>query len=642
MSSQGSICPTMPTPVHEQFVLPFLESHQPPPANDELPAPPVPIKRRKSATPNPATALADRPETLADLLALLKADHSTHRDHAQAKSAVVQIGKVLRRPLCDIPTNPEALRPLLTAAAPAAYPMTQARWSRCIGLTMKALKPYYPDLMARRRVAGLSPHWKVWGGELPTKQLRNGLCRFMGHCTEIGTDPDAVTLETFENYREALIKRSLQSSPNHAYRLAISLWNKAVADRSGWEERTVPLETSAHFYSLDWKQFPSSFVADVEEFLSHERAQDIFSDNFRRQPKESTIVAWRRHIRQVASLLAGTGFPTENIISLAVLIENANPALKAQQIRKGGNSVILAGQAATLALIARYWVKDPKRAKDLRDIANRACPKRNGMTDKNKSRLRQFDLRENKLALLRLPERVFAELARSDQGSVEEARRAMYALAVAILIVAPMRAHNLVGLEQNRHFLMLGRGAKQVRVLVIPGVETKTGEDFEMRLAEAECRLVDTYLTTFRPRVCSSVSPYLFPNPAGDRRGVTAFSKSVCDFIRRETGFIMHIHLFRQLAGKLHLDENPSDIETVRRILRHRSSETTIRYYAEQNNAHAFESYGQSLAKLKSDPVNLILQRPVAGCRKRLAKTKVDRPRAEPQAAAQLQAGGQA
>ena len=67
--------------------------------------------------------------------------------------------------------------------------------------------------------------------------------------------------------------------------------------------------------------------------------------------------------------------------------------------------------------------------------------------------------------------------------------------------------------------------------------------------------------------------------------------------IYRETGLTMHPHLFRHLAAKIYLDTHPGQYETVRRLLKHKTLQTTINFYAELTSQHAFDSYSETLAK---------------------------------------------
>ena len=56
-------------------------------------------------------------------------------------------------------------------------------------------------------------------------------------------------------------------------------------------------------------------------------------------------------------------------------------------------------------------------------------------------------------------------------------------------------------------------------------------------------------------------------------------SEQIQATIRRETGLVMHVHLFRHLAGKLSLRMDPGNYEQVRRLLGHRTIDTTTIFY---------------------------------------------------------------
>jgi len=53
----------------------------------------------------------------------------------------------------------------------------------------------------------------------------------------------------------------------------------------------------------------------------------------------------------------------------------------------------------------------------------------------------------------------------------------------------------------------------------------------------------------------------------------------------------MNVHLFRHAASKFHLQVHPEDVESVRRLLGHKSLSTTIRAYTELKAASAFRRY---------------------------------------------------
>jgi hypothetical protein len=131
------------------------------------------------------------------------------------------------------------------------------------------------------------------------------------------------------------------------------------------------------------------------------------------------------------------------------------------------------------------------------------------MTERNRSRLRQFDNRENLLSLLTLAERVAAATRRSDAGTRHAATQVMHALAVELLIVAPMRISNLAGLMPARHLVRVRRGSQMATHIVIPGEQTKTGAPFEVELPSRTARLLELYRREYLPRLSAVPSPWL-------------------------------------------------------------------------------------------------------------------------------------
>jgi hypothetical protein len=109
--------------------------------------------------------------------------------------------------------------------------------------------------------------------------------------------------------------------------------------------------------------------------------------------------------------------------------------------------------ALTGIKIAKWWVKaPPEQIEALRNLRRQVDPKSSGMTERNRARLRQFDDPENVRRLLRLPHQILRALPRSRPPTYTEAARVQSALAIGILLVAPMRMKNLSALHA-RHFV---------------------------------------------------------------------------------------------------------------------------------------------------------------------------------------------
>ena len=363
------------------------------------------------------------------------------------------------------------------------------------------------------------------------------------------------------------------------------MWNRAAATIAGWPSLTVPVPNRSRRYARDWSEFPASFRADADAFLDRLGNQDPFADDFAPPAKPGTVHMRRKQILQIATALAAAGHPIEGITGLAVLVElpNAKLALRFFKDRAGGEvTKYLHQQALLLKTLARHWVKAPAdQIEAIGGICQRLAPKHTGMTDRNRTRLRQFDSPTNVLALVKLPARVLREVRQNDPGGRREAVRVMLALAVELLTMAPVRIDNLASLEIARHFVRIRSGTTTMVHLVIPAAETKNGAPYEMALPQETAAILASYLATYHPRLSPAVSPWLFPNDQGACRNTTAFASALSHFVMRETGIRMNVHLFRHLAAKLHLEVYPEDIETARRVLGHKSATTTLRSYAE-------------------------------------------------------------
>lgn len=558
----------------------------------------IPVQERTAEAAVEPTAARLSPHNFRELIDRMRLEVGKDRREIEARCAVQRVGDLLRRPLQDIPTEPARLRPLLMKVTPASAGMSAQRWSRIKSLVAHALRTHGIDLQPARDVAGHSASWKALASIAPTRGCRLGLSRFMSFCSRRGIEPLDVSATTFDGFRAALEAGSLKDTPETMYRKAVRCWNRAVEAEPRWPQTAIPIDRHKRFYSFDWGDFPPSFKEDVEAYLGRSGSDDIFAADYRDPSRPATITLRRRELRQLASLLVLSGFAIEQITGLAVLVrpENATAALKQQVVRTDkaiGSS--LEQQAWLLKIIAREWVGDTAAEDALAKLASRLRRKTKGMTDRNTERLRQFDLQANVDALLRLPEKVFHEARREKVVTPALARRVMLALAVDMLTVAPLRANNIVGLELDRHLLTLGRGRAEEWHILIPAEETKQGELMEMRLPAGTVQRLQVFLKRYRPDVWEGAAPWLFVSPEGKRRSTISFCRAISDFIFRETGLIMNVHLFRALAAKLHLKVHPEDVETVRRLLGHKRSDTTHRHYIENRSQRSFDKYSEMI-----------------------------------------------
>jgi integrase len=302
-----------------------------------------------------------------------------------------------------------------------------------------------------------------------------------------------------------------------------------------------------------------------------------------------------------ATALVHTGVPISKITSLGVIvdIDHTKALLRFLYTRAGDKTNNQIYHIATLLkTISRHHLHQPEETVDqLRKLCKKLKPESEGFTEKNRQCLRQFADVKKLASLLTLPQRVVAQVGRRHQIRRRDAVRVALATAVGILLNIPVRADNLAGLRLDQHLQFVGDHA----FLSAPSDETKNGIPVEAELATRLVRLMHAYVQEFRPLLIGTPTPWLFPGKKGARRPSGGFGQQLTSFVAKEAGVVMTPHQFRHLAAKLYLDRHPDGFETVRRLLGHKSIETTMRYYRELESVLAGKRYAALLDELLAD-----------------------------------------
>ena len=170
--------------------------------------------------------------------------------------------------------------------------------------------------------------------------------------------------------------------------------------------------------------------------------------------------------------------------------------------------------ASMLRSVARHWVKvDEATLARMGQVVRKLSVSQEGLTAKNRERLRAFDDEAKVDALLRLPQDLRHEVERGKLPARRAAVQAGLAVAIELLIVAPVRRQNLAAIDLERHLVRTGRKLH----LVVPGREVKNAQDLEFELPERTAELIDWYLREHRPVLAMPGCTALFPVP--ERQG---------------------------------------------------------------------------------------------------------------------------
>ena len=201
-----------------------------------------------------------------------------------------------------------------------------------------------------------------------------------------------------------------------------------------------------------------------------------------------------------------------------------------------------------------------------------------GLTPKNMAVIRQFKDPKNRARLRALPGKLFDEALAGRDALVRAAVTAEIALAIQIDLVAPMRLANLAALHLEKNLVRIG-GPEPTYHLVIPPEDVKNDQPLEYPLPKVVSEMLGLYLAVFRPRLCRSDSPWLFPGELDGHKAKGTLSGQIIERITKELGIRVTPHQFRHLAAAFILEKDPANYEFVRRVLGHKNLQTTINFY---------------------------------------------------------------
>ena len=254
-------------------------------------------------------------------------------------------------------------------------------------------------------------------------------------------------------------------------------WNEAAASIPGWPSLQVEVPNGRKDFAFKEEAFPASYRKDLEVYLAQRTAPDVFADNWSRPLRPITARQRRGRLLLLATALVASGLPIDRITGLDVLVQpnNAKALLRYLYDRNGGKASDYLVQLATLLkTVARHYVgADEAHLKALGTFVQRLSPHTRGFTPKNRVFYRQFADQRLLGNLLQLPYDVVARIERRNDGFRDSAAQFALALAIAILLIKPLRISNLLSLRLDKHLHRIRRPGEDVVLLSIPPEETK-------------------------------------------------------------------------------------------------------------------------------------------------------------------------
>lgn len=544
--------------------------------------------------------------TLADVLARVEDDLTLPESRRRALcSAVRELAVLLGGDLSKLP----ARVPKLTGNAP----MPQSVQAKVPAKTLRKIRE---DAQAALRSAGIFPSlravsappaWMRLNGLLPNTDMKNGLSHFIRYCNATGTAPECVDDGVVDRFVSAIRADNQVGRPNAVHRRTCYVWNKAVDLIAEWPAARLSVPSYRKPpTNLRVAAFPLSFQHEVNEHLAWLGSKDVFAQHpAPRVYRPESIRMRRDHIQFAASAFARRGHPPHELTSLADLVEpwRVKEILRHYINQDTGEVRVIARHIAqSIVSIARDWLRvDETLLDELRHIRFKLGPQEATLKQKNRAALRQFDDEGNRRALLELPWRLKEEAYLRDTGSLRSAVTMQLAVAIQILIEAPIRSKNLTALSLDNN-LVRPEGERGPLHLVVHEDESKNSARLEFELSDELSDLIEEYTRRFRRRLALEDNCYLFPAQHLGRKYLAhklpqTLTYQIRLIVRKWIGLDLTPHQFRHLSAKFILQDDPGNIAAVGRLLGNRNHQTTSTYYAGLLCSSAVEYFGHIFEK---------------------------------------------
>ena len=514
---------------------------------------------------------------------------------------LLTVARMASQPPETVLLTPESLRAGILDRSAAAYGLEES--------TMRTVLSGLRYVLRRLDVIDSSdypliPAWEAQLARLDPYK-RAGLITLARFCSACGIEPDAVCAETHQAFEARLAARTLTIRPRKTAGAVRSCWNHACAHVSGWAGQPLTRARDKNQYVLPLSDFPESFQAELATFGQQPGATsfDAF-ENFDTDDgdgeaaaplictvdRRATTIALRQaHARWAGSALVASGVPIDEVTSLESLVsplKHARDSLR-YLFERAGQQPSAAGThvADVLCLIARdRFGQDSKEMAWIRHWRKKVALKYHGMTEKNERRVREV-MQPGRLDRLKQLPDALMDAARQLRATAprQAYTLALRAVAIGILTRLPIRLANLTGLRLDRHLHRPDPMRGLFSHLLIPQEDMKNKQALSLPISQGTARLIEEWITFYRPTVAPPGCAYLFPGQGADgAKPIThqGMRDAIKGTLRTHVGVELSPHQFRHLAARLFLEAYPGHYEEVRQLLGHKTITTTTRHYS--------------------------------------------------------------
>jgi len=477
----------------------------------------------------------------------------------------------------------------------------------------------------------LSPDW-IKLHDLAEKRARMSLVTIMKYFTSISVAPGEVAASHLDDFETWLTTRTICPEPRSIVTGARRAWNKMSTSVDLWPKTILSMKSNRSQLLLPFSACPASFGEDVEAYKEKLNGQDVdqffgvsidaedgdpnaFDEIAAEKRKGAgrnggaqilrplTISSKLQSIKVAFNALHRAGVPLSEIRSLSCLVTPLDhPKMIINQLLRengGFTKPFIAHATETLRQLAKFHGKcSPKDVAQLARRTKRVRVDYHEMTSRNRKKLAEICTPERLRTLRNMPDALMAqaeELGPTFRGAVAARRAAM----LILLTRAPMRLGNLMTLRLNEHLIRSDPKSGRMSAIVIDAEDTKNTLSLTYPLSQATSAILERWITEFRPLLTTPNNPYLFGGEGIEPMTRAGMRDSVKAITLECLGVAINPHLFRHIAAAIFLEACPGGFEDLRRLLGHKTLQTTTRAYIRIENDASVTKFDKILDEME-------------------------------------------
>ena len=520
-------------------------------------------------------------------------------------SSIRQIAGFLGLPPETLPARLTALSGRIARLHPDALGVNRKTFANHRANLRAALNWFRGESTSRR--VELTPEHQNILKCFPVRHDRDVLAPFLRflrakeiHLREVG---DA-RLDAYAQFRAESQFRPLRAT---TLRKIARLWSRLAAKEPTLELRPLDGPRQPTFTKGPaLNEFPERLIEDIETYLEIIAKPHRDANGRRRRGcARTTLEMRRREIVASARAAVAAGVPIGQLSSMRALLEpaTAEKILEHYWTQNGKEprtfTIELAGRFVSIAKLMKFLSEDDVQLlEDHRHTLEQYRPLER-FTEKNFALVRRVLAPGVWVKVRDLP-RAMLERARAERFTkpILAATSAQMAVAIRILVMAPIRIKNLGSIRLEENLVRSGGPGSRYRLTFDEHV-VKNRLRLEIPLDEETTRIIDEYIDLHRPSLMRGRNHNcLFPGTRAEHKLIRGLGDQIKKRLWKELGLEMTPHQFRHAAGAIYLRHNPGDFETLSRILGHRSSRITVQYYSALQGPEAARRFGELINDL--------------------------------------------